>query len=412
MKKRVVITGMGAISPLGNSIEEFWTNIKDGVCGIGEITRFDTTDFPCKVAAELKSFDPADYMDKKEARRMDKFTQYAIAAAKQAIESSGIDFTTIEPTRAGVIIGSGIGGMETFEEQARNLMEKGPGRVSPFFIPMQIVNIASGHIAIMWGIRGVNYSVVSACASGTNAIGEAMRAIRHGYADVMVAGGTEATITPISTAGFSNMKALSTNPDPKSACRPFDVNRDGFVMGEGSGIVILEELEHAKARGANIIAELVGYGATDDAYHITAPSPDSAGATSSMKMAVTDAGIAFNEVDYINAHGTSTPYNDKLETQAIKNAFGEHAYDLVVSSTKSMTGHMLGAAGGIEAIVCALALRDGFIPATIGTTEQDPELDLDFCLGKGRTADLKVTLSNSFGFGGHNATIVLKKYQG
>lgn len=409
--RRVVITGMGVVSSLGNDKETFWNNIKAGKCGLGTVTRFDITDYPSKIAAEVNDFDPALYMDPKEAKRMDKFTQFAIAAAKQAIEEAGLDFSKIEDDRAGVIIGSGIGGIETFEQQCNVLFEKGARRVSPFFIPMQIANMASGQIAIQWGIKGVNETVVTACASGTNALGEAYRCIKHGYADVIVSGGTEAPLSPIAFAGFCNMKAMSTRDNPLRASTPFDAERDGFIMGEGAGILIMEDLEFAKARGANIIAEIVGYGSTDDAHHITMPAPNGEGGARAMALAVKEGGIKKEEVDYINAHGTSTPYNDKFETMAIKTVFGEHAYKLAVSSTKSMTGHLLGAAGGIEGIITALSLNEGFIPATIGHEVADPELDLDYVLNKGRKQDIKYALSNSFGFGGHNASILLKKFE-
>lgn len=409
--KRVVITGTGVITSLGQDTDTFWGNIKNGVCGIDTIKRFDASNIPAKTAAEVVDFDPAQFMDKREAKRMDQFTHFAVAAAKQAIEQAGVNFDGMDPDRAGVILGCGIGGMDTFVDQCNVLSTKGPGRVSPFFIPMQIVNIASGRIAIMWNIKGINFSVVSACASSNHAIGEAFRNIKHGYADVIVAGGSEAAVNELSFAGFSNMKALSTREDPKRASIPFDAERDGFVMGEGGGVLVLEELEHAKARGAQIIAEVAGYGATDDAYHITAPAENGEGAARSMKLAVKEAGVSAGEVDYINAHGTSTPYNDKFETLAIKDVFGDHAYRLKVSSTKSMTGHMLGAAGGVEAIITALALRDGFVPPTIGYEIPDPELDLDYVPNKGVAADIRVALSNSLGFGGHNATICLKKYE-
>lgn len=410
--KRVVITGLGTISPVGNSIDEFWNSIKGGKCGITNVTRFDTTGFDCQVAAEVKDFDPAAYIDKKEAKRMDLYSQYALAAAKMALEDSGLDLEQVNKDRMGVITGSGIGGMETLEAQHKTLIEKGPGRVSPFFIPMMISNIAAAHIAIMSGARGINYNVVSACASGTNAIGEAFRNIANGTADVMFAGGSEASITPLSFAGFCSMKAMSTkNDDPSSACIPFDAERDGFVMGEGAGILIMEELEHAKARGAHIYAEMVGYGATDDAFHVTAPLPDGEGGAKAMQLALDDAGVKPDAVDYINAHGTSTPYNDKYETAAIKTVFGDHAYKLVVGSTKSMTGHLLGAAGGIEGIICALALDEGYIPQTVGFKNADPDCDLDYATDSGRNQEIRYALSNSLGFGGHNASILMKKYE-
>lgn len=409
--KRVVITGMGAVTPVGNNLEDFWKAIKSGKNGITAVTRFDTEGFPCKMAGEVKNFDATEYIDKKEARRMDRFTQFGIAAAKQAIADSGIDFDTVDLDRTGVIVGCGIGGMETLEDQHSALLNRGSSRVSPFFIPMMIPNILAGQIAILTGARGVNYVTVSACASGTNAVGEAFHAVRAGTLDIAFTGGAEAVVTPLAFAGFCSMKAMSTQTDPETASRPFDKNRDGFVMGEGSGILILEELEHAKARGAKIYAEVVGYGASDDAYHITAPAPDGTGGALAMQNAVDDAGIAAADVDYINAHGTSTDYNDKFETAAIKSVFGTHAYELKVSSTKSMTGHMLGAAGGVEAIVCAMALKDAFVPATIHYCEKDEECDLDYVPNVGLEKEIHYALSNSFGFGGHNATILLKKYE-
>jgi 3-oxoacyl-[acyl-carrier-protein] synthase II len=411
MKRRVVITGVGAVTPIGHGKEAFWNAIKEGQCGIDLVTRFDTTDYTCKIAAEVKDFDVTQYVDRKEAKRMDRYTHYAMAASKMALEDANINVEELDGERVGVILGSGVGGIGTLEDQHSTLMAKGPGRVSPFFIPMMISNMAAGHIAIMTGAKAVNETIVSACASGTNAIGDAFRAIRNGDVDVVISGGAEAPITPLAFAGFCSMKAMSTrNDDPKCACSPFDAERDGFVMGEGAGIVILEELEHALNRGANIIAEVVGYGSTDDAYHITAPAPNGEGGARAMKLAIKDAGIEASDVDYINAHGTSTPYNDKYETAAIKTVFGDHAFKFAVSSTKSMTGHLLGAAGGIEAIVCALALRDGYIPATMNYKNADAECDLDYVINKGRNQEIQYALSNSLGFGGHNATILLKKY--
>lgn len=410
--KRVVVTGIGAITPIGNNSKAFWENIKKGVCGVDTITRFDTEDFKCKIAAEVKDFDPADYIDKKEARRMDMYTQFALVAASEAVSNSGLDMENEDAWRIGVITGSGVGGIETTADQTQALLDKGPGRVSPFFVPMMISNMAAAQIAIKYGIRGVNYNVVSACASGTNALGEAFKKIQDGTCDVIVAGGAEASITPLSFAGFCNMKALSTrNDDPKTASRPFDKDRDGFVMGEGAGFMVLEELEHAINRGANIICEFAGYGATDDAYHITSPMPNGEGGAKAMEFALADAGISPDDVDYINAHGTSTKYNDSFETAAIKSVFGEHAKKLCVSSTKSMTGHLLGAAGGIEAIVCAKAIEEDFIPATINYTTPDEECDLDYVPNVGREEVVNYAISNSLGFGGHNATIVLKKYK-
>lgn len=410
--KRVVITGVGAVTPVGNDSCEFWTNVKAGKNGVGKLTRFDASDMKCQIAAEVKDFDPAEYIDKKELRRMDLYTQYTVVAASEAVKNAGIDMEKEDAWRVGVITGSGIGGMETYDEQHTTMLEKGAGRVSPFFIPMMISNMGAAQVAIKFGMRGVNYNVVSACASGTHAIGDAYRQIQYGTNDIIVAGGAEAAITPISMAGFCNMKALSTrNDDPQTASRPFDAERDGFVMGEGAGFVVLEELEHAKRRGANIICELVGYGATDDAYHMTSPIPGGEGGAKAMSLAIEDAGIEAKDVGYINAHGTSTKYNDSFETAAIKSVFGEYAKDVAVSSTKSMTGHLLGAAGGVEAIVCAMALKDGFIPPTINYQNPDEECDLDIVPNKGREADIKYALSNSLGFGGHNATLAFKKYE-
>ncbi|MEE0944462.1 MAG: beta-ketoacyl-ACP synthase II [Clostridia bacterium] len=410
--KRVVITGVGAITPIGNNIKDFWSAIKSGKNGVGAITRFDASEMKCQIAAEVKDFDPALYIDKKEARRMDLYTQYTMVAASEAVEAAKIDMEKEDSWRVGIITGSGIGGMETFNEQHTALLERGAGKVSPFFIPMMISNMGAAQVAIKYGMRGINYNVVSACASGTHAIGDAYRQIQYGTNDIIVAGGAEAAITPISVAGFCNMKALSTrNDDPATASRPFDAERDGFVMGEGAAYVVLEELEHAKKRGADIICEVVGYGATDDAYHMTSPIPGGEGGAKAMSLAVEDAGISVADVDYINAHGTSTKYNDSFETSAIKSVFGEHAKKLAVSSTKSMTGHLLGAAGGVEAIVCALALKEGFIPPTINYQNPDPECDLDIVPNVGRDRDIKYALSNSLGFGGHNATLAFKKYE-
>ncbi len=409
--KRVAVTGLGIISPVGTGKEDFWRAIKAGECGIDRVSRFDASMMTCQVAAEVRDFEPGEYMEKKEARKMDRYCQFAVAAAKLALLDSGLDFENEDLDRVGVITGSGIGGIETLEDQQKVLLEKGPGRVSPFFIPMMISNIAAAQVAITTGARGPNFNVVSACASGTNAIGEAFRSIAYGSCDIMFAGGSEAAVTPLSFAGFCSMKAMSEQKDdPKRASIPFDKDRDGFVMGEGAGILILEELEHAKARGAHIYCEMAGYGSTDDAYHITAPSPGGEGGAKAMSLALADAGIALGDIDYINAHGTSTPYNDKFETAAIKSVFGEHAYKLAVSSTKSMVGHLLGAAGGVEGIICALALEDGFIPATIGLESADEECDLDYVPGQGRKQAINYAMSNSLGFGGHNATIVMKRY--
>lgn len=410
-KKRVVVTGLGALSPLGNDVDTSWNSAINGVSGIGPITRVDAEEYPAKVAAELKDFNVEDYMDKKEARKMDRFTQYAVVAAKMAVEDADLNITDEIAPRVGVWVGSGIGGLETLESQFEIFLTKGPRRVSPFFVPMMIPDMATGQISIALGAKGVNSCTVTACATGTNSIGDAFKVIQRGDADVMVTGGTEAPLTRMSFAGFSANKALSTNPDPKTASRPFDKNRDGFVMGEGAGIIVLEELEHALARGAKIYGEIVGYGSTGDAYHITAPAQDGEGGARAMQEAIKDAGIAPEEIDYINAHGTSTYYNDKYETMAIKTVFGEHAHKLAVSSTKSMTGHLLGAAGGIEAIFSILAIKEGVIPPTINIQTPDEECDLDYVPDEARRQELNYVLSNSLGFGGHNATLIFKKYQ-
>lgn len=412
MNTRVVITGMSAITPLGTGLEKFWQGLIEGKSGIGPITRFDSSDFPTKIAGEVKDFDPSVYMDRKEAKRMDRFTQYAVAGAKMALEDAGIDEEKLEKDRVGVVLGSGIGGMETLEDTARILHEKGPGRVSPFFVPMMIGNMAAGQVAIALGVTGPNITVVTACASATNAIGDAFKLIQRGAADIVITGGTEASIIPLAFAGFNSMKALSTrNEEPEKASRPFDKERDGFVMGEGAGILILEKLEHAKKRGAQIYAEMLGYGATADAYHITAPAPGGVGAARAMKEAITDAGLKPEDVDYINAHGTSTDLNDKYETMAIKAVFGDKSHQIAVSSTKSMTGHLLGAAGGIEAIAVALAIKNSIVPPTINMENPDPECDLDYVPNKAREMNVDYALSNSLGFGGHNASILLGKYK-
>ncbi|APH05926.1 beta-ketoacyl-ACP synthase II [Bacillus weihaiensis] len=410
-KKRVVVTGLGALSPIGNDVETMWQNAINGVSGIGPITRVDASQFPAKVAAELKDFKIEEYMDKKDARKMDRFTQYAVVSSLMAVKDANLEITDENANRIGVWIGSGIGGMETFEQQYKLLLEKGPRRVSPFFVPMLIPDMATGQVSIALGAKGFNSCTVTACATGTNSIGDAYRVIERGEADVMISGGTEAPLTEMSFAGFSANKALSTNPDPKTASRPFDQDRDGFVMGEGAGILVLEELEHALARGAKIYAEIVGYGATGDAHHITAPAPNGEGGARAMKQAIDGSGLQAEEIDYINAHGTSTPYNDKFETLAIKEVFGEHANKLAISSTKSMTGHLLGAAGGVEAIFSILAIKEGIIPPTINYNTPDPECDLDYVPNESRKQDVQVALSNSLGFGGHNATIIFKKYE-
>lgn len=391
-KKRVVVTGLGALSPLGNDAETSWKNAIGGVSGIGPITRVESDEYPAKVAAELKDFNIENHMDKKEARKMDRFTQYAVVAAKMAVQDAGLNITDEIAPRVGVWVGSGIGGLETLESQFEIFLTKGPRRVSPFFVPMMIPDMATGQISIALGAKGVNSCTVTACATGTNSIGDAFKVIQRGDADAMITGGTEAPLTRMSFAGFSANKALSTNPDPKTASRPFDKNRDGFVMGEGAGIIVLEELEHALARGAKIYGEIVGYGSTGDAYHITAPAQDGEGGARAMQEAIKDAGIKPEEIDYINAHGTSTYYNDKYETKAIKTVFGDHAYKLAVSSTKSMTGHLLGAAGGIEAIFSVMAIKDGIIPPTINIETPDEECDLDYVPDKAREQDVNIVL--------------------
>lgn len=410
-KKRVVVTGLGALTPLGNDVETTWKNAVAGVSGVGPITRVDSSEYTAKVAAELKDFNIEDYMEKKEARKMARFTQYAVVAAQKALEDSRLEITDENAPRVGVWVGSGIGGLETFEEQFEVYSNKGARRVSPFFVPMMIPDMATGQISIALGAKGVNSCTVTACATGTNSIGDAFKVIQRGDADAMITGGTEAPLTKMSFAGFCANKALSTNPDPDTASRPFDKNRDGFVMGEGAGIVVLEELEHALKRGATIYAEIVGYGSTGDAYHITAPAPNGEGGVRAMKEAIRDAGLTVEEIDYINAHGTSTPYNDKFETMAIKEVFGEHANQLAISSTKSMTGHLLGAAGGVEAIFSVLAIKDSVIPPTINLETPDEECDLDYVANEARSKEVQVALSNSLGFGGHNATIIFKKYE-
>jgi 3-oxoacyl-[acyl-carrier-protein] synthase II len=411
MKNRVVITGMGAITPIGNDVDSFWKGVKDGSCGIDFITSFDTTNFKAKLAAEVKGFDPDERLDRRSAKRMARFCQLAVASAKEAVINSKLDLESIDQERFGVMVGSGIGGLGTIEEQHTKLMEKGPGRVSPMLIPMIISNMAAGNIAIEFGAKGICSNVVTACATGTNAIGEAFHLLQDDRVDIMITGGAESSITPLGIAGFTSMTALSTSTDPLRASIPFDKDRDGFIMGEGAGILILETLQHAEKRGAKIYGEVVGYGATCDAYHMTSPAPGGEGGARAMKMAIKEAGIKPEEVSYINAHGTSTPPNDKLETEAIKSVFGEAAYKIPVSSTKSMTGHMLGAAGAVEAIVCIKAMEEGFVPPTIGYVNADPECDLDYVPNKGRDAKLQYTLSNSLGFGGHNATILLKAWR-
>ncbi|MBC1633359.1 beta-ketoacyl-ACP synthase II [Listeria welshimeri] len=410
-KKRVVVTGIGAVTPIGNDAETSWENAKKGVNGVAEMTRLNPDDFPVKIAAELKDFDVEKYLEKKEARKMDRFTHYAIASAEMAVQDSGLVIDDTNANRVGVWIGSGIGGMETFETQFEVFLNRGHRRVSPFFVPMMIPDMGSGQVSIRFGAKGINSTTVTACATATNSIGDAFKVIERGDADAMITGGAEAPITKMSLAGFTANKALSLNPDPETACRPFDKDRDGFIIGEGAGIVILEEYEHAKARGAKVYAEIVGYGATGDAYHITAPAPNGEGAARAMKMAIDDAGLTPDNVDYINAHGTSTPYNDEYETQAIKTVFGEHAKKLAISSTKSMTGHTLGASGGIEAIFALLTIRDNVIAPTIHLKNQDEVCDLDYVPNEARDAKVNVVMSNSFGFGGHNATLVFKRIE-
>lgn len=411
MNKRVVITGLGCVTPLGTGREEFWSNIKAGVSGIDKITNFDASTYQTQIAGEVKNFHPEEYISKKELKRLDKFAQFAVVSAKLAVEDANLDLDKVDRERFGVIIGSGIGGVEAIETQHKILLEKGNKRVSSLFVPMMIGNMAAGQVSIFLGAKGPNTNVCTACASGTHSIGDAFKVIQRGDADIMVAGGSEAAVTGLAFAGFCNMKAMSTrNDNPKTASRPFDKDRDGFVMGEGAGIVILEDLEHALARGAKIYAEVVGYGLTADAYHMTTPAENGEGAARSMNMALKDGNVPLEEVDYINAHGTSTYYNDLYETMAIKTVFGKKAYDLCVSSTKSMTGHLLGASGAIEAVVCAMSIEDSFVPPTINIQEVGEDLDLDYVPNQGKEKNIRYALSNSLGFGGHNATIVLKKY--
>ncbi|MCG0278116.1 MAG: beta-ketoacyl-ACP synthase II [Thermanaeromonas sp.] len=412
MRKRVVITGIGVISPIGNDKDTFWQSLVEGKSGITNISRFDASQFPTRFAAEVKDFDPTRFLERKEAKRMDRFSQYAVVAAKMALQDAGLDVNKVGPDRVGVVFATGIGGMETFEEQTRVLVEKGPGKISPFFVPMMIANMAAGQIAIQTGARGINFTVVNACAAGTNAVGEAFRVLQRGEADVVITGGSEASVTPLALAGFSAMKALSTrNEAPEKASRPFDRLRDGFVLGEGAGVLVLETLDHALSRGARVYAEVAGYGCTADAYHITAPDPEGEGAAKAMALALADANVRPEEVDYINAHGTSTDLNDRIETLAIKKVFGSHAYRLAISSNKSMIGHLLGAAGAVELIATALTIYHGIIPPTINYEEPDPECDLDYVPNKARKQEVKVALSNSFGFGGHNATVLLKRVE-
>lgn len=407
--RRVVITGMGAITPIGNSVEEFWNGIKEGKTGFGPITYFDTADYRCKLAAEVKDFDPAQYMDKKSARRMEQFCQFAVAAAGQAIADAGLTMEQEDPYMVGCSVGSGIGSLQAMEREYDRLKEKGPGRVGPMLVPLMISNMAAGNVSIAYGLKGKSLNVVTACATGTHSIGEAYRTIQYGDADVMVAGGTESSITPIGIAGFSALTALSFSEDPQRASIPFDKDRNGFVMGEGSAVVVLEELEHAKRRGAKIYAELAGYGCSSDAYHITSPAEDGSGAATAMLNALKDGGVAPEELTYINAHGTSTHHNDLFETRAIKLAFGEHAYDLKINSTKSMVGHLLGAAGAVEFVTCVKEIQEGYIHRTVGLRETEEELDLNYCRDS-YEEEVPYALTNSLGFGGHNASLLLKKY--
>lgn len=411
MKRRVVITGMGAVTPIGNDVETFWEAVKKGVTGIGPITKFDTTEYKVKLAAEVKGFVAKERMDFKTAKRMELFSQYAVVAAMEAFAQAGIDMTKENPYRAGVSIGSGIGGLSIMESEHEKILTKGPTRVNPFLIPMMISNMAAGNVAIALGLKGKCVNVVTACATGSHSIGDALRAIQYGDADIMVAGGTESAITPIGVAGFSALTALTTSTDPNHASIPFDKERSGFVIGEGAGVVVLEELEHAKQRGARILAEVSGYGATCDAFHITSPSEDGEGAAMAMRLAMEEAGIHPEEVTYINAHGTSTHHNDLFETRAIKKAFGDAAGQLYINSTKSMTGHLLGAAGAVECIVCVKSILDGYIHATVNSKESEEECDLNYMFGKGICKEVNYAMSNSLGFGGHNASLLIAKYR-
>lgn len=410
MERRIVVTGIGAITPIGNNVEEFWKGIKEGVCGIDEITLFDTTDYKVKLAGELKNYNPEEYFEKKETRRLDRYAQIAIVATREAMKDSQLNMEKEDKTRVGVIVSSGIGGLTTIEQQKEVLINKGPDRVTPFFIPLSINNMAAGNISIEIGAQGESFAISTACASATHSIGECYRLIKHGYQDIMLAGGTESSITPLGISGFTNMKALSISNDKTRASIPFDKERNGFVMGEGAGILVLEELEHAKKRGAKIYAEICGYGSTSDAYHITSPAPNGEGGARAMLNALKDANIEPEKIDYINAHGTSTPINDKYETMAVKTAFGEHSKNIAMSSIKGATGHLLGAAGAVEAIACIKAMEDNFLPPTIGYKVKDEECDLDIVPNKGRKKEINYAMSNSLGFGGHNSSIIFKKY--
>lgn len=410
MSRRVVVTGLGAVTPIGNNVDDFWTSVKAGKIGFDHITKFDTTDYKCHIAAELKDFNPQDFMDRKAAKRMEPFSQYAVAAAKQAIDDSGLDIEKEDPYMVGCAIGSGIGSLQAMERETQKLYEKGPNRVNPLLVPLMICNMAAGNVSIQFGLKGKSINDVTACATGTNTIGEAYRSIQYGEADVMVAGGTEGSVCPIGIAGFTALTALSTVDDPTKCSLPFDKNRSGFVMGEGAGVVILEELEHAKARGAKIYAEVVGYGCSSDAYHITSPQEDGAGAARAMTNAMSDAGVTPADVKYINAHGTGTHHNDLFETRAIKLAFGDEAANLKINSTKSMIGHLLGAAGAVEFITCVKEIQDGFVHKTVGYETPDEEIDLNYCKNS-YEEPVEYALSNSLGFGGHNASILLKAYK-
>lgn len=410
MSRRVVVTGLGAVTPIGNNVDDFWTSVKAGKIGFDHITKFDTTDYKCHIAAELKDFNPQDFMDRKAAKRMEPFSQYAVAAAKQAIDDSGLDIEKEDPYMVGCAIGSGIGSLQAMERETQKLYEKGPNRVNPLLVPLMICNMAAGNVSIQFGLKGKSINDVTACATGTNTIGEAYRSIQYGEADVMVAGGTEGSVCPIGIAGFTALTALSTVDDPAKCSLPFDKNRSGFVMGEGAGVVILEELEHAKARGAKIYAEVVGYGCSSDAYHITSPQEDGAGAARAMTNAMSDAGVTPADVKYINAHGTGTHHNDLFETRAIKLAFGDEAANLKINSTKSMIGHLLGAAGAVEFITCVKEIQDGFIHKTVGYETPDEEIDLNYCKDS-YEEPVEYALSNSLGFGGHNASILIKAYK-
>lgn len=412
MKRRVVVTGLGAVTPIGNTVEEFWSGIRSGKVGIGPITKFDASEYKVQIAAEVKDFVAKERMDFKAAKRMELFSQYAVAAAKEAFEDAGIDMDSEDAYRAGVIVGSGIGSLQTVEQNYTKIIEKGPSRVNPLMVPLMISNMAAGNISIQLGLKGKCTNVVTACASGTNSIGDAFRAIQYDDADIIVAGGTESCICPTGVAGFTGLTALSTSTDPMRASIPFDKDRDGFVLGEGAGIIVLEELEHAKKRGAKIYAELAGYGATGDAYHITSPQENGEGAGMAMKLAMKEAGVVPEQIDYINAHGTSTHHNDLFETRAIKYALGQAAKDVVINSSKSMIGHLLGAAGGVEFIVCVKSIQDGFIHQTVGTAQTDEECDLNYAVGAPVEKDINYVLTNSLGFGGHNATLLVKKYEG